>query len=138
MQVKRTWRNVFVCLVFLLAASTLACRDSGTVVWSGESVSPDGLWIASARTLQWAGPGNAAVETEVLLRAKSSSDSIKILGLENEGVYPIGITAVNMKWAAPEHLIFSYRDHATIDFQAVKSGPIQISVEGPPGAKVDP
>ena len=55
--------------LLILAGSllTLGRQDVGTT-WSAEVRSPDGQFVASARTQQWGGPGTADDTTTVDLR----------------------------------------------------------------------
>src|SRR5580704_7314722 len=113
-------------LIVGVCAFGFGCRDSA-VIWSAESRSPDGHWLALASTEQFGGPGTAAVETTVYLK-QDSRDPVEILGLSNEGAYPSGITNVAMNWLDPSHLELTYKGHATVDFQVVKCAGIDISL----------
>jgi hypothetical protein len=48
------------------------CRDTATT-WSGEASSPDGHWLATARSQQWGGPGTAYDATTVYLKWNKGS-----------------------------------------------------------------
>ncbi len=103
-----------------------ACRDNPTMTWSSEARSPDGRWIASARTDQYSGPGNAGLYTTVELRRTSGQKSpMEILLLDQQEVGPI---TLKMNWLTSSHLEVAYTEHATLDFQVVKSAGIDISV----------
>jgi hypothetical protein len=119
------WISVAVILVCVLAAG---CRDVATI-WSAQSRSPDGQWLAKAQTDQYGGPGTAGVYTNVSLeRTSDPRHPADILTLSNETAYPLGITNVEMKWLTPSHLEVGYRGHADLDFQVVKYGGLEISV----------
>jgi hypothetical protein len=123
-----TLRSAKQLLLIIVGVCVLefGCRDSA-VIWSAESRSPDGHYLASASTEQFGGPGTAAVETTVYLKEGSQSP-VEILELSNEGAYPAGITSVGMNWLTPSHLELTYKGHATVDFEAVKCAGIDISV----------
>ena len=104
------------------------CSTPATI-WSAQFESPDGVWIGTAHTKEWAGPGTAAVETYVFLKqARSSQPPQLIAQLDNESMWPKGITNIEMTWLTPSHLEVGYRGHATISFQAVKIADLEISI----------
>ncbi|MGB6679567.1 MAG: hypothetical protein WBE44_22925 [Terriglobales bacterium] len=101
-----------------------SCNPKTT--WSVEVPSPDGSWIASARTDQYSGPGNAGLYTGVYLRrTRGQKDPMEILLLDQQETGPI---TVKMNWLTPSHLEVTYTDNPTVDFQAVKAAGIEISV----------
>jgi hypothetical protein len=103
------------------------CNGSETI-WSAESRSPDGKMLASARTIARSGFGTGAIDTEVYLKWSRSSPPVLVLGFSYESEFPVGITAVEMKWLTPTHLEVAYKGHATLGFQAVKCSGVDISV----------
>jgi hypothetical protein len=119
------WISVSAVLICVLVSG---CRDVATI-WSAQSRSPDGQWLAKAQTDQYGGPGTAGVQTNVSLERTSDSDHpADILSFSNETAYPLGITNVEMRWLTPSHLEVGYKGHASLDFQVVKFGGIEISV----------
>jgi hypothetical protein len=115
----------------LLAVCALfcGCQDVRTV-WSAEARSPDGYWLASARTIQHSGPGTAGAESSVYLkRTADSSAPLLVLGfLHHEDTLSSTIN-LTMKWASPSHLEVTYDGRAaSLEFQAVKSNGVEISV----------
>jgi hypothetical protein len=103
-----------------------ACRNNPTTIWSAEVLSPDGPWIAGARTDQYSGPGNAGLYTTVELRRTSGQKSpMEILLLDQQET---GEVALKMNWLTPSHLEVEYTKHPRLDFQAVKCAGIDISV----------
>jgi len=105
------------------------CRDVATI-WSAEATSPDGSWLATARTDQYGGPGTAAVLTTVYLKwAKGAQRPIQILGFSFHSAYASRTARVQMKWLTPSHLEVAYNGNdANLDFQVVKCGGVDISV----------
>ena len=127
------------CSVVLIAicAGSMGCRDEGTTIWSREVQSPNGKWLASAQTKQWSGPGNAYVETSVYLKLIADKQPpVQVLDFPNESDFPGG--AVNVEWTSPNHLTVTYRGQPTFNFQAVKCGDVDISVEELPSEKKNP
>jgi hypothetical protein len=112
----------------MVGACVLACgcQDSA-IIWSAQSRSPDGRWLVSASTEQFSGPGTAYVGTTVYLK-QDSHPQVEILELSNESAYPAGVTSIGMNWLTPSHLELTYQGHASLNFQAVKCGGIDISV----------
>ena len=97
-------------------------------IWSAEAKSPSGDWIAQASTLQSSGFGTADVETGVYLKwAAGSHPPTLILGFSNGAAYPRGITSVKMRWVSNSHLDVTYNAGATLNFQAIKAGGIEIT-----------
>ena len=112
------------CLAILLCTAATSCRDA-EMIWSAESASPDGRWIAVAHTERYGGPGTAGVQSTVLLRqAKGQEDAIQVLLLSQDA------ESVDLKlnWLTPSHLEITYGKPASIDFQAIKCGGVVISV----------
>jgi hypothetical protein len=106
------------------------CRSVGVrTVWSAEARSPDGLWIASARTEQHSGFGSAGVETIVCL--KRTTDSLPprdVLGFFHDPSNQSPTINLTMRWATSSHLDVTYSGRADLNFKAVKYAGIEISV----------
>ena len=108
----------------LLCSLVSGCKDAATI-WSTESNSPDGRWVASAHTDQYGGPGTAGILSTVTLRqVKGRQDKIEVLQLSQDA------TGVDLKlnWLTPTHLEITYKQPASVDFQAIKCGGIDISI----------
>jgi hypothetical protein len=111
------------------------CRDVGTT-WSAQVRSPDGNWVALARSQQWGGRGGAADATRVYLKwTKGNVPPIEILAFSHE----YATMSLNMEWLDPQHLVVTYGasaspgDKVNLHFQAVKCSDISISLrELPP------
>lgn len=117
-----------------IAVCVLLSGCGPKTIWSAEARSPDGHWVASARTDQYSGPGNAGLYTTVELRRTSGQKSpLEILLLDYQAAYPSEAN-VKMIWLTPSHLEMAYNTHADIDFQAVKCAGIDISVRELPGS----
>jgi hypothetical protein len=105
---------------------------------STEALSPDGRWLASARTTRWFGPGTPGEETNVYLERnnKDSHPPEKVLGFSHDATASqAGTVHLTLKWVAPTHLEATYDGHAAIDVQVVKYDGVDISVQDSSGAK---
>lgn len=116
-----------------------ACRDNAhPTIWTAEVRSPDGRFIAIARTDQNGGFGSASIDTMVFLK-QASQPPVMVLAFDCEGpasrAYVLdnkanagGTINLTMNWESPSHLEVTYEGHATLSFQAVKYAGIAISV----------
>jgi hypothetical protein len=76
------------------------CRDTATT-WSGEASSPDGHWLATARSQQWGGPGTAYDATTVYLKwNKGSQPPTQVLVFSHQ----YATMNLKMEWVTPTHL----------------------------------
>lgn len=110
----------------------LLCGCGPTTTWSAESRSPDGHWLAVARSEQWSGPGNAYDATTVYLKwLKGSQPPMQVLGFSHQ----YATMNLKMEWVTPTHLHVTYGesarpgDHVSLDFQVVKCAGIDISAQ---------
>ena len=126
--------------LLIIAGSLLlvGCQDVGTT-WSAEVRSPDGQFVASARTQQWGGPGTAYDATTVdLQRVGSSQAPMEILEFSHQ----YSRMNLEMKWLTPTHLEVAYGpstkegDSVSLDFQVVKIAGIDVSVRNLSDQKV--
>lgn len=111
-------------------ASTFGCRNYD-IVWSADSHSPDGYWVATAREERGGGFGSAYDSTSVYLKqVKGSRPPVEILEFSiGSQVSQSGALNLAMKWETPSHLDVTYNGRAaTLDFQVVKFAGIDISV----------
>jgi hypothetical protein len=120
------------------------CSNS-TTIWKAEVRSPDGSWIASARTVSGGGFGTGYLDTIVYLQQVNSSGTpfgtpLEVLGfncdnnpvskpdsldnLANAG----GTIDLTMKWVSRSHLEVTYDRHPDLFFQVVKAKGVDISV----------
>jgi len=121
-----TTHKALLLTILGVCVSTFGCGECA-VIWSAESRSPNGHYVASASTDQCGGPGTAFVGTTVYLK-QDSQPPVQILALANESAYPSGITNVGMNWLTESHLELTYRGQARVNFQVVKCAGIDISV----------
>jgi hypothetical protein len=123
-------RKAILLVVVGFCVSEFGCQDVGTT-WSEEARSPDGNWLATARSQQWGGPGTAYDTTTVYLKWVKGSQAPKEV-LEFSHQY--ATMSLKMEWVTPTHLEVTYgpsakpADHVSLDFQVVKISGIDISV----------
>jgi hypothetical protein len=119
-------------------ASLYGCGP--TTTWSGETRSPDGRYLAVARSKQWSGPGNAYDATTVYLKwIKGSQPPTEVLEFSHQ----YATMNLKMEWKTPTHLHVTYGesakpgDHVSLDFQAIKCAGIEISAQRVSGDTTD-
>jgi hypothetical protein len=123
--------RVFLLLLLELSLLSAGCQDVA-ITWSAEAKSPDGQWLASARTQQWGGPGTAYDATTVYLKPIDDSQSAtQVLVFSHQ--YPT--MKLKMVWLNPKHLDVTYGpsdrpgDRVNLDFHAEQHSGIEISVQ---------
>src|ERR1700679_2799028 len=124
----------------VVLACILGCRYDPTV-WKKDFRSPDGAWVATARTEQWGGFGSAWVETTVSIR--------KVNGTVNHGKpfdvfsYPGGGEIpktyvrsddnsdpnLQMVWLTPTHLQITHKSPVDPDLEVIRFSNIDISFQ---------
>jgi len=119
-------------LVVLVGVVVLGfgCQDVATT-WSAEARSPDGHWLAIARSQQWGGPGTAYDATTVSLKStKGLQPPTDVLAFSHQ----YATMNLKMEWVTPTHLEVTYGpsarpgDRVSLNFQVVKCAGIDISV----------
>jgi hypothetical protein len=127
----RSASGALISLIIIAVCTLLSgCRDYD-VIWSAESLSPDGYWLATAREEQGGGFGNAYDSTSVYLKwTNSSRPPMEILEFSVGSVASqSGKLGLTLKWEGPSHLNVTYNGRAaTLDLQVVKYAGIDISV----------
>ncbi len=118
-------------LVLLVCVAMSGCREAPTTTWSAQSRSPDGKWLAIARSEQGGGLGGAYDVTTVSLKSVNGPQPpAQVLLFSHE--YPT--MNLKMEWVTQTHLHVTYGpsarpgDHADLNFQAVKCAGVDISV----------
>jgi hypothetical protein len=110
-------------------------------VWKTELSSPDGKWVATARTDQYGGFGTAYVDTVVALKRLDGTvnrgrpfDVLEypdggpinkpyVLSGENAG----GGVSLQMKWLTSTNLEIDYSGNISPDLQVVRFGGVNIT-----------
>jgi hypothetical protein len=105
--------------------------EHAITTWSGEARSPDGRWVATARSERWAGPGTAYDATTVYLKWTDGGKApMQVLAFSHQ--FPT--MNLKMEWMTPNHLDVTYGesarpgDHVHVDFQVVRYGNVDISL----------
>ena len=121
-------KHVARTLTLLSCILFAGCDDSATI-WSAQVKSPNGNLVATAETVQNAGPGTGYVGTSVYLKQSNiKQEPLLVLGFSNESAYPSGVTALQLHWQSSSKLDVTYKPGATIDFQAIKALGVDITV----------
>ncbi len=121
-------------------------HDPGPTVWRTELKSPDGLWLATARTDQWGGFGSAWVETVVSLKKLDGTvyrgKPFDVLSYPGGGpirkAYVLseanagGGVKLRMRWLTTKQLEISYQGTIEPDLQVVKFGGVDITLQQSP------
>ena len=92
-------------------------------------MSPDGYWLATAKTELHGGFGTAGVVTSVYLkRTNGSSPAVEILGFFHDARDVSNTINLTMNWTTPTHLDVTYNGRAGVDLQVVKFAGVEISL----------
>jgi|SRR5579863_6362614 len=109
----------------------VGCKDSVST-WSAEAKSPDGLWLATAKTQQWGGPGTAYDATTVSLKQVGTSrPATQVLLFSHQ----YATMNLSMQWLTPKHLQVRYgpstqpNDRVNLEFHVAKTSGVDVSVE---------
>ena len=105
------------------------CRKGADTIWKAEARSPNGQWLAIAKTDQRSGFGTDGATTAVYLRpVNGSRPSVQILSFSQNEHAQTSLIDLKLKWVDATHLDVSYKEQPNLDFQAVKYAGIDISV----------
>jgi hypothetical protein len=130
-------KAIMSALAILVCLLTLGCHQAQApnVSWSEQVKSPDGIWLATARSEWGGGMGGSYDVTIVALKIiNGSQPPVQILLFSHE--YPT--MNLKMDWLGPKHLNVKYGpsarpgDDVSIEFQAIKCAGIEISVQDVP------
>ena len=115
------------CLLSIVLGplSLSGCEDA--TIWSAETRSPDGHWLARAHTLQHSGPGADGVETIVDITRNYGLDrSQRVLGFSDDGAS----LHLAMRWKDSNNLDVTYQDDPSVlYFQVLKTSGVNIAVQ---------
>lgn len=135
--ITRWWMEAGLMVIVALCFLFAGCRDVKSV-WSAESASPDGRWIAASRVDENGGPGNDGLDAVVFLRDRNASNApIEVLAFSLGDVPSAryGELGLSMKWRSPSRLDVTYNAQVgTLYFQVVKTSGIDISTTAASGA----
>jgi hypothetical protein len=115
-----------------------ACSQRPPIVWSAEARSPDGQWVATARSDQFSGPGNAAIVSGVYLRhADGSGSEQPVLHFLDELPPEKGGIKMRVIWVAPTHLEVTFDRTPKLNLLVAKFSGIDISVRDPQNSLIE-
>jgi len=115
----------------------MGCHDP--TVWKKDVRSPDGAWVAIARTKQWGGFGSAWIETTVSIQKLDGTVNrgkpFDVLSYPSSGpiakAYVLSIENADpdlkMTWATPLHLEIAHRTPIDPDLAVVRFADVTIS-----------
>lgn len=118
--------QIKVCGALIVLCAAAACVSATETIWSADSKSPDGLWVATARTDQTSGPGINSVYNEVSLRNTSRSTQTETIAVYNADSTR-SHDPPKLEWIGPTHLLLSFQCTPTMDTQVVKYAGVEIS-----------
>ena len=133
----------FIAATALAGAMVLpGCNsNSNPTVWRKDIRSPDGAWVATARTDQWGGFGSAWVETTVSIRKVDRTvhhgKPFDVLSYPGGGSIPKTYVLsdenadqdLNVVWLTPKHLGITHRSRVDPDLAVVRFSDIDISFQ---------
>jgi hypothetical protein len=112
------------CLVVSgLCVALFACGPK--TEWSTKMASPDGRWVAGARTQTWSGPGIGTAATSVYLaRARDLQNATDVIG------YFEGVASPHpqLRWITSSNLVVEVPDPNNLNLQVVKFADVRITV----------
>jgi hypothetical protein len=104
-------------MIAVLCTALIGCGPK--TVWSTTVVSPDGKWVAGARTQMWSGPGVGTVASSVyLVRVDDSRHPTDIVGYM-EGA---NSSRPQIQWRAADHLVVRVPNPANLTLQTSPEG----------------
>lgn len=113
------------------------CKNSERT-WSAEARSPDGKFVATARTLAPGGWGTGSPpETSVDLNWTKGSQPPMVVLVFSDGPDEPGGMNVGMNWLAPRQLELTYKGHPDFNFQAVKCYGVDITLRNLPSVPLN-
>jgi hypothetical protein len=128
-------------MMFAVCFFGFGCRPSldDLTIWKAEARSPDGHWVAVARTIQNGGFGTGALDTRVYLSQSNSSEPPReVLVFDCSGPVPrpyvldnvanASVIDLAMRWTAPTHLDVAYNGRkATLSYQVHNWNGVDVS-----------
>ena len=121
--------RIAISLVLVGSCVLLSGCNGGDTIWSAGARSPDGLWLASARTIAHGGFGTDNIVTIVYLKRTHDSNSpMEVLLFSQNAHSQTSTIDLKMDWINPSHLEVTYKEHPSLEFQVIKCAGIEISV----------
>jgi hypothetical protein len=131
-------RSIAAATFLAAAAMALGCNSDPTV-WIKDIPSPNGAWVATARTRQWGGFGSAWIETTVSIKkldgTVNNGKPFDVLSYPDSGPIskPYVLSDANLdpdlqvSWLTPTHLQITHRSAIDPDLQVIRFSDVDIS-----------
>jgi len=130
-------------LVILTCSLIMTSCQEPPMIWTGDAISPDRGWEATAETYQEGGPGTAACWTTVTLRRLDGTINkgkpYEVLTLDCDGgamraykLDPRNASAQRnfaLRWTDTKHLLVTYSGETGVQLQVVKLADVTIDLE---------
>ena len=123
-----------------LIGSLLGCQGDPTV-WKKDFPSPNGAWVATARTKQWGGFGSAWVETSISIqkvdKTVNRGQSFDVLSYPGGGAGgPAYVLSdanadhdLQVTWLSPTHLQIAHKTAIDPDLEVIRFSDVDISYQ---------
>ena len=115
-------------------------QDHPTTTWSEDVKSPDGKWVAMARSEVGGAWVFSSYDVTIVSLKRADEEPIRILGFSHQ----YATMNLKMAWSGPRHLNVTYGpgsradDHVDLNFQAVKCAGVEITVQNLESATTNP
>ena len=123
----------------LLVGCLAGCRYDPTV-WKKDVRSPDGAWLAIARTKQWGGFGSAWVETTVSIqrvdKTVNQGEPFDVFSYPGGGTIPKTYVLsdenldpdLRITWVSPTHLQIVHQSPINPDLEVIRFSNVDINI----------
>jgi hypothetical protein len=122
----------------IVAVQIAACGGRPEIIWSQESRSPDGRWLAIAETQSVSGPGNNYFGTVVSLQRSDSSERQTILAFSQNDLTraKLAHNHPSVSWSSPSQLNVVFARLPEFDAIATRYDGVSIAVSAQSDAPI--
>ena|SRR5271165_1532024 len=111
-------------VAFLVCVLVSGCREARTATtWSTELRSPDGSWVAIARSEKMDSASSAGPGFTTVYLKSGNQTPVETLRFSHDSA----TIDLKMHWTAPNHLDVAFGSHAKLEFQNRKIDNIEVS-----------